>query len=95
MDARPFVDAVAGMKANPLGRNPAERRVRRLDVNLRAPLLLLIVEARLDKYVRQERVVHLQQNARGDDCPVFLVQLGSERVEILFIAPVVLVDADP
>src|SRR5262249_56016495 len=63
VDARPLVDAIAGMKADPLGRNAAERRIGRFDVNLRPPPLLLVVKPRLDKDVRQERSVHLQDNA--------------------------------
>jgi hypothetical protein len=94
VDARPLVDAIAGMKAHPLGRNAAERRIGRFDVNLRLPLLLLVVKRWLHEDVRQERIVHLQENAGGDNRPVFLVQLGRERVEVLFLALVVFVDAD-
>src|SRR5262245_57106244 len=82
------------MKADSLGWNAAERCVGRFDVNLRLPLLLLVVKRWLDEDVRQEWIVHLHQNAGGHDRAVFLVQLGSERVEVLFLALVVLVDAD-
>ena len=42
----------------------------------------------------QEGVVDLHQDAGRDDRLVFLVQLGRERVEILFLGFVILVDAD-
>jgi hypothetical protein len=94
VDAGSLVNAVAGVKANALGGNAAKRLIRRLNVNLRSSLLLLVIKPWLNKDVWQERIVHLHQNAGGGDRPVFLVELGSERVEILFIALVVLVNAN-
>src|SRR6516165_7682817 len=93
-DAGSLVDAVASMKADPIGRNAAERCIGRFDVNLRLSLLLPVVKPWLDEDVRQEWIVHLHQNAGGYDRAIFLVQLGSERVEVLFLALVVFVDAD-
>jgi hypothetical protein len=94
VDAGSFVYAVARVKANALGGNAAERRICRLNVSLRSPLLLFVVKPWLNKDVWQERIVHLHQNAGGGDRPVFLVELGSERVEIVFSVPVVLVNAN-
>src|SRR5262245_29848583 len=48
VDAGSLVDAVAGMKADPLGRDPAECRVGRFDVDLRFPLLLLVLKPGLE-----------------------------------------------
>src|SRR6185312_11373273 len=78
----------------PLGRDAGERRIARFDVDRRPPPLLRVVEAGLDKDVRQKRIVDLQQNTGVDNRAIFLVQLGGERMEILFVALVVGVDAD-
>ena len=67
IDARSLVYAVAGMKADPPGRNPTERRIGRFDVNLRLPLLLSVIKPWLDEDVRQKWIVHLHQNAGGYD----------------------------
>src|SRR5262249_18030689 len=45
VDSWPLVDPVTSMEADPLGRNTAECRIGRFDVNLRLPLLLLIVKS--------------------------------------------------
>ena len=76
------------------GGMPCKRAVGRLDIDLRAPLLLRVVEAGLEENVGQERIVHLHQHAGRDDRAIFLVQLGRERVEILLVGLVILVDAD-
>ena len=94
VQARAFVDAVAGVEAHHLGRNAFERDVGGLDIDFRPPLLLGVVEAGLEEDVGQEGVVHLDQDAGRDDRLVFLVQLGRERVEIVFLGLVILVDAD-
>ena len=73
---------------------PCERAVGRLDIDLRAALLLRVVEPGLEENIRQERIVDLHQEAGRDDRPVFLVQLGGERVEVLLVGLVILVDAD-
>ena len=81
MDARAFVDAVAGVEAHPFGRNALERRIGRLDVDLGAAFFLLIVEAELVKEVRQEWIVDLHQNAGIIDRAVFLAHRRGERVK--------------
>ena len=82
------------MEAHFIGGDARERGVDRLDIDFGTPLLLRAVETGLEEDIGQERVVHLHQNAGVDDRLVFLGKLGGERVEILLIALVVLVDAD-
>ena len=95
VEARAFVDAVAGVEAHLLGAEcPCSARLVGLDIDLRAALLLRVVEAGLEEDVGQERIVDLHQQAGVDDRAVFLVQLGRERVEIFFVGLVILVDAD-
>ena len=77
VDARAFVDAVAGVETHIFGRNAFQRAVDRFDVNLRAALFLRVVEADLVEDVRQERIVDLHENAGIDDRPVFLAQLAA------------------
>jgi hypothetical protein len=54
-------------------------------------LVLVVGVRRLGLY--EPALVDLKQKARIDDCAIFLADLGSERVEVLFFGPVVLVDA--
>ena len=74
---------------------PLSAAIRRLDVDLGAPLLLPVIKPGLEEDVRQKRIVHLQQDACRDDRPIFLVQLDSQRVEVFLLALVVLVEAYP
>ncbi len=61
IQARAFVDAVAGVEAHLLARDALQRGVDRLDIDLRAALHLLVVEAGLDEDVGQERIVDLHE----------------------------------
>ena len=94
VEARAFVDAVAGVEAHLLGRNAGKRRVGRLDIDFGAAPHLRAIETGLEENIRQERIVDLHQDAGIDDGAVFLGEFGGERVEILLVGLVVLVDAD-
>ena len=72
---------------------PTERGIRRFHINFSTSPLLLFIKTRLNKNIRQEWIVDLKQKARSDDCAIFLADLGSERVEVLFFGLIVLVDA--
>ena len=92
MDARPHVDAVAGVEANAVRRNALQRRVERLDAHL-GPLAAL-GDAQLrphDVIGDQERIVDLQQEPGVDDRLVFLAHRIGDREHILFRALVMLV----
>src|SRR5207244_9696867 len=61
IDAGSLVYAVAGMKADPLGRNPTERRIGRFDVTLRLTLLLSVIKPWLDGAVSPEWMLTVHQ----------------------------------
>src|SRR5215831_6549866 len=61
VQARAFVDRVAGMKAYPVRSNSCECCVGCFDVDVRASLLLSIVQPRLNEDVWQKWIVYLQQ----------------------------------
>jgi len=94
IEARALVDAVTGVEAYALGRNAFERDIGCLNIDLGSAALRLIVETRLDENVGEEGIVDLHQEPGVDDRLVFLVHLDGERVEIILLALVVLVDAD-
>ena len=94
VDARAFVDAVAGVKADALGRDTRERFVDHLDVQVRALALLQIVERRIGEYVGHERIIDLQLESGVDDALVFDAHRGADGVQIIFFVAVMLVDAD-
>src|SRR4029079_7924724 len=72
VNPRSLVDAIAGVKPYAFRGNSLKGRIRRFDIDFRALPLLAIVQVRLDKNVRQEWIVDLKQNIRGDDCAIFL-----------------------
>ena len=72
---------------------PLQRGIDRLDIDLRAALFLRVVEARLEKNIRQERIVDLHEDAGVDDRAVFFAHFGGQRVEIVFVGFVILVEA--
>ena len=71
---------------------PASARLVASDLG--AALLLRVVEPGLEEDIRQERIVHLHQESGRYDRPVFLIQLDGERVKVLLVGLVILVNAD-
>lgn len=59
VDTGSLINAVARVKTNTLGRNAAQRLIRCFNINLRSPLLLLLIKPWLHKDIWQERIVHL------------------------------------
>ena len=94
VDARALVDAVAGVKAHLLRRNPAQAPVDRLDVHRGPGAALSCVERGVGKDVGEERIVDLQQEPGVDDRLVFGAQRGADGMEELLLAAVVLVRPD-
>src|SRR5215469_18763730 len=66
LEPRALVDAIARVEAHTLPRNPLDRGVSCPDIEVGAPLHLLLGEARFVKDVRQERIVDLEQEAGRD-----------------------------
>ena len=89
VDARPLVDAVAGVQPHLLGRDAAQGVVDRLDVEPRPRLLLSFVEIRLDEDVGEEGLVHLQHEAGVDDGEVFHPQRLGDREQVVLLGGVV------
>ena len=85
VDTRALINAVAGVEADPFGRNALERRIGGIDVDLGAALFLLGVEAKLVKEVRQKGIIDLHQNAGVVDRAVFFAHRGGERVKVLLV----------
>ena len=94
VNARAFVDAVARVEADSISWNAFQGRVDSLDVDLRLPPFLCIVQANLEENIRQEWIVDLNEDAGIDDRLVFLVQFIGEGVEVFFLRLVVFVRAD-
>ena len=81
------------MKPDTFRGYPVERGIRRFYINFSASPLLPFIKTRLNKNIRQERIVDLNQKARSDDCAILLADLASECVKVLFLGSVILVDA--
>ena len=94
VEPRPLVDAIARVEAHTLPWNPLDRGVSCLDIEVGAPLHLLLGEARFVKDVRQERIVDLEQETGRDDRLVFVPERSGDGVEVLFLGLVILVASD-
>ena len=55
-------------------------------LNFRTLSLLVFIKVRLNKDVRQEWIVHLKQDARGDNRAIFLVEFSSDGVEVVLVS---------
>ena len=88
--ARADVDAVAGVPADPVARQPAQRVVERLHAHLRPAPHLVDTEIRPRHVVgRQMRIVDLHQEAGVDDRLVLLVHRLRDRGEVFLVGLVV------
>ena len=90
--ARRDVDAVAGVEADAVFRNAAQRVVQRLDAQ--RDELAAVLDRGVERAVvvrRHARIVDLQQEAGVDDRHVFLAHRVGERREILLVGGVVAV----
>src|SRR6516162_1172140 len=94
VEPRPLVDAIARVEPHTLPRNPLNCGVSCLDIEVGAPLHLLLGEAGFEKDVRQERIVDLEQEAGRDDHLVFVPERSGDGVEVLFLGLVILVASD-
>ena len=92
VDARADVDAVAGVVADAIGRQAAQRVIEDFDAVRRPFAAGVDIRLRVHHVIRsQERVVDLEHEAGIDDRPVFLVQRLGERDEVVLVGLVVLV----
>ena len=92
MHARAHIDAVAGVIADPVRRDAAQRVVQQLDTGARPSAALGEVDPGVHRPMARElRIIDLQDEAGIDDRPVFRVQRVGNGDAELFVGFVIFV----
>ena len=91
MDARPLIDAVAGVEAHLLGGNAANGVVDDLHIKIRLALQRGLIVLQIDEEVGHEGIVDLHEKARLHDGEIFRAHGLAHRMEIVFLGLVIFI----